>query len=724
MSDTFITLAIEQMGTGDFELWCQEVLSKDKSYQFEPTGGMHDGGQDGFVRSVTGETSHYVQISKEQDSSSKIRKTVKRLQSNRSLSKLTYVTSQTESNRDLLEAKLKLEFGIEFEIFDLRWLLIQAQLYETLRNSLFTYSKGLIDGLSKVKRSDRALDLSSRLSIVSYLETHVRSLPGTENFQNVCLDTLVYDALIDTDPSIDNFRATEDIRKHINDVYPNVLGKADDTLEERLNFLTSKANDPRVRKHPVDNFALPYSVRSGFSDGNMRIAGTSDEFLGSINDRFNQECTIDPDLLRPFVVSCVQDSIVETYRSQAMNFAASFTSRDFEADIKVFEIIRRSAEQIDVPADLNSEVLDLSATIYRKICYSANPQEQEYLNLLMKFFTIQFLMNGDQAVSQYFSDMATSLRVYVGTDIIVRCLSEALVQPSSRGMTNSLGLLTDAGVRLRVTRQTLGEVFSHIRHTTRVFRNDFEAWFRHATLDDVINSDRILIRSFFYAYLESDRHTRRPRDWSDYLRNFGAAAWFSRVDESTTDEYIDEFGSFLVDKFGLEFVEIDEVLSKIDESLAEKVCNEILQQRDSATDGSKILAMNDAQMALFVNSERTSRNERVSTNLYGFKTWWLTEETAVLRALRMHRQKDDVVMHPQFLMNHFILDPNVIKAGKNTDRKIMPTLFGLRITDRVPPNEMREFIRSIGDLAGLDESAQRARIRHAANKLKRKRPKY
>lgn len=719
MSDSFISLAIEQMDPTNFELWCQEVLSNDKGYTFEPTGGIHDGGQDGFMRIANELSQHYVQISTEKDTSSKIRRTIRRLRSTRNFDRLTYVTSQIEAERDLLEAKLKQDLGVDIVIHDKRWLLIQAQLNDVIKASLFAYSKDLIDGLSKVQNTERRLNFSSRLSIVSYLEAHVRSIPGTENFQNICLDTLIYNILIDTDPDLSLFVSANEILATIQDEHPNVLSKTESTLQDRLDFLSSKANDPRIRKHPEDNYALPFSVRNSFNEGNLRINGAEDAFVGGLNTRLNEEQMENVDSLRPYVISCVRDALVETFRTQAMNFAASFSSRDFDSDIRVYEIIASIIEELDVPADLKDVVSEASSAIFRHVCYSSSEEEREYLNLLLKFFTIQFVMDGDNAVAKYFSDMAQDLRIYVGTDIIVRCLSEELVQNSSKGMTNSLNLLTSAGVRLRVTRQTLSEVFFHIRLSTHIFRTEYESWFRHAELDQVINCDRILIRSFFYAFLEPSLHTKKPRDWSDYLRNFGAAAWFAKTDELTSEEYLDEFGSFLVDKYGLEFVEIDEVLEKIDNNLAKSITEEILKQRDTQTDGSRILAMNDAQMALFINSERNSRRERVSTNLYGFNTWWLTEETAVLKALQRHEQKTDVVMHPQFLMNHFILDPRFMKSNQGEDRKITPTLFGLRITDRVPASEMKGFLRGIGDLAGLSEAAQRARIRRASNALKR-----
>lgn len=150
MADSFINLAIEQIEPTNFELWCQEVLSKDKGYNFEPTGGIHDGGQDGFVRSVEGDPSHYVQISKEKETSKKIRKTIKRLKETRDLEKLTYVTSQNESERDLLEAKLKRDVGVEVMIHDKRWLVIRAQLDEHIKSSLFSFSKNIVDGLSEI----------------------------------------------------------------------------------------------------------------------------------------------------------------------------------------------------------------------------------------------------------------------------------------------------------------------------------------------------------------------------------------------------------------------------------------------------------------------------------------------------------------------------------------------------------------------------------------------
>ena len=722
MSDSFISLVIEQMSASDFEAWCQKVLEEDKKYRFEPTGGMHDGGQDGFVRPVNGEINHYVQISKEKRTSEKIRRTLRRLLENRSVNCLTYITSQYEPNKDLLEAKLKSEFEIDVIIHDKRWLVVKTQLNDRIEDSLYEYSRDLVDEFYQVQNSRRRLDTSSRLSVVFYLEAHVKSLSGTEDFQKTCVDTLIYNALSGTDPDANKFMTPEEIEEFINGSYPNVIAKSGCTIEERLTVLSSKTSDPRIRNHPNNKYALPNSVRDAFSDDNLRLKGIEDYFVGSLNHRLNQLLPENDNIPSSLIIECVQQSFLETYQTQAINFAA-FLSNNIEdniTDIRVYEIIDKIVSNMGVDESLSKVVKDISSKIFRNICYSSNEDERAYLNLLFKFYTIKFVMDGDRSVNKYFSDVASNLRIYIGTDIVVRCLSEALVKEPSKGMTNSLKLLSSAGVRFRITRQTVEEVLSHIRHSTGVFRSEYESWYRAAKLEHVMNSDRILIRAFFYAYLEPNLHIRSPGSWRDYLKHFGSPSWFYRINDQVKDqEYTDSFTAFLRDKYQLEFCEIDDVISGIDGHISEKVTKAILQKRYSQTDGDRILARNDAHMALFINSERRIRGEHVSPDIYGFNTWWLTEETAVLRALKQCGQRNDVVMHPQFLMNYFILDPNFIKQSLGKEGEIMPTLFGLRITDRVSPDDMKDFLRAVGDIAGLDEAGQNARIREASNKLKR-----
>lgn len=713
MSDQLISLAIDNVSKTDFELWVQKVLTKTEGIDYAPTGGIHDGGQDGFIREIDGQPTHYVQITKQEDTRTKVRTTVEAIRKERTLDQLTLVTSQVEQNRDLLEAKWGQEFSLRLQIHDKSWLLVRASLDQSLRDELYGCVRGFLDELNRATTVRQQFGRQDRLSIVTYLEAQARSLPNTEVFQNICLDTVVYTALQGTDPAEEKFKTSSELESELGHSHSQLLAKAPVRLKDRLEFLSSKQNFPRLRKHPGEKFALPYEVRSQFSEFNLSIQNQEDMFLANLSSRIRDEA---PELdveLHGKILGLVRDALHETFRQQAINFANSFSASSDDVKIEVFSIIEELSKELEFDPSEIDVAQELAASVFRKACYSSDASERAFLETLMKYYTVQFVMHGDAVVSQYFTEMSKRLRVYLGTDIIVRCLSETFVKEKSRGMTNALKRIQSGGVTLSLTRRVLEEVYSHIHTTYLTFRNDFEGWYRNGSLQELMQSDRILIRAFGYAYFEPLGHTRQPRGWSDFLNQFGSASWFSSPDRN-----VDDFGSFLIEKYGFEFVEMEGVTSKIDNDLAQEIADEVLDSRDrGTTSGHAKLALNDAQMALLITAERSERGERVTTDLYGYDTWWMTEEAKVLRALRRRRLPADIVMHPQFLINHLLLDHSA-RSEDDREQDLTPTLFGLRITDRVPHSAMRTFLDAVRDMGELDDAAQRARIRGAANRLK------
>jgi hypothetical protein len=716
LSDALISLAIENISRTEFEQWVQKVLAKSEGLKFAPTGGIHDGGQDGFIRSVEGQATHFVQITKQEDTRTKVRETVESIRKKRKLEKLTLVTSKLEQNRDLSEAKWGREFGITLYIHDRNWLLVQASLDQKLRDELYGCVRAVLDEITKATTVKKQLVPRDRLSIVTYLEAQARSLPTSEDFQNLCLDTIIYTALQNTDPSHGIFKTIDELETEISQTHPKLISKSTNTLAERLEFLSSKNNLPRIRKHPGQRFALPYEVRNQFDELTLSMQHLEDSFIACLSARIQEEGPEPSSVVHGQIISIVRDTLHETFRQQAINFSNSYSTSNEDANIEVYSIIENLIKQIDIQPCEAEFVQSISAKIFRNVCYSSSATEARFLEILMKYYTILFIMDGDPVVSEFFSEMARRLRIYLGTDIIVRCLSETFVKEKSRGMTNTLKRIQEGGVKLRITRRTLEEVFSHLHTTYLTFKNDFESWYRNGSLNEFIQSDRILIRAFGYAYFEPLGHFRQPRDWSDFLNQFGKASWFA---DPSRD--IDEFGSFLLEKFALEFVELEGMTSKIDCDLAQQIADEIYSLRDrGATSGYAKLALNDAQMALFINAERNELNERVTSDLYGYNTWWMTEETKIIHALKKRSLPSEIVMHPQFLINHLLLD-QARKGGDNQGPLgLTPSLFGLRITDRVPQSTMKAFLNAVRDIDSSDEAAQRARIRSAANLLKKR----
>ena len=243
---------------------------------------------------------------------------------------------------------------------------------------------------------------------------------------------------------------------------------------------------------------------------------SEEEFAASIHRRIQTTQQDLPEQLRPFVISAIRKVVIETYRRQAINFIASFHKIGADNDIRVFEIIDEFLELQPLDKSEKDICRDSTSLIVRNVFYSSNKSERAYIQLLMKYFSIHFLMDGDVAITSYFSEMARRLRLYIGADILVRMLSETLVKPESRAMTNTISLLTDSGVKVYLTRQIMKEVYHHLCSTNSEFIAEHEKWFRHVQIEQTKHFDKILIRAFYYAYLEPDKHTASPKNWQNY----------------------------------------------------------------------------------------------------------------------------------------------------------------------------------------------------------------
>jgi hypothetical protein len=363
-----------------------------------------------------------------------------------------------------------------------------------------------------------------------------------------------------------------------------------------------------------------------------------------------------------------------------------------------------------------SELIECAAQVCREVMYSGAPAEREYILQLFKLFSVEFVLKGDDRIAGYFQNLVKNLKLYVGTDILIRALSEACVMKESRSTQNALALLTKAGARLILTEHVLSELYTHIIAENKEFESEYQPWFAHATAEAGRNSDRILIRAFFYDYFEPDRHEIKVKAWRNYLDQIGQANWFD--DRS----HLDAFAAYLMRKFELEWLSAAVLEAPLKPHEVAAFTNAIMSRRAQVAGkaSSEVLARNDAVMALHINSIREKNSERISRNAYGYSSWWLTEEFQVVEVARGLRIPAQFAMHPQFLMSIFAVTP-ALREVANAARAFFPTNFGLRITDRVNNDTLREFLRNAKKAAQQEPAIADARIRELSNKLKSQR---
>lgn len=121
VSDALAKYLVGTLDGFGFERLVQKLLGIRDGDQFVALGGIHDGGADGFFRSVLEDrkkTTSFVQMSIQEDVAGKVRQTVQRLQEfGREVKSLAYWTSR-KVDVDVLDDRLSSELDITVRVRD------------------------------------------------------------------------------------------------------------------------------------------------------------------------------------------------------------------------------------------------------------------------------------------------------------------------------------------------------------------------------------------------------------------------------------------------------------------------------------------------------------------------------------------------------------------------------------------------------------------------------
>ena len=67
---------------------------------------------------------------------------------------------------------------------------------------------------------------------------------------------------------------------------------------------------------------------------------------------------------------------------------------------------------------------DYVETLLRKIFYQGSPNQREYLTQLSRTYILLFSLQSEPRIIEYFSTMSASFKLFLGSDILVKALSE------------------------------------------------------------------------------------------------------------------------------------------------------------------------------------------------------------------------------------------------------------------------------------------------------------
>jgi hypothetical protein len=532
-------------------------------------------------------------------------------------------------------------------------------------------------------------------------------------------DSLILWALDETDPDKDSFLTQNQILTKISSALPAAAPFVRQNLANRLTYLSRKDNSTgrQINFHKSkQGYCLPYETRLIVAEENktdaLLKASVTEQFrirLSHVAPTFGAASFIDA------VTDACHHAVTGIFREQGLEVAAFLEgARKFEAAPSLDRFVHDYLEKHTTVSGREFAILRGSALeVLRQAFYESTEVERHYFQKLSRTYALLFSLKNDPKIVDYFHKMTGKFVLYVGSDILVRALSEHYLLPVDQMTRNLLRILKAAGSKLILSEKALSEVVGHLRKT----RNEWEYEYRSldASIDIYVAQQipLILMRAYYYAKLNPIRHDiEAPKRFPDFVNQF---VTYMRLRH---DDGVEEIRDYLCSKFGMEFEESASMERGISNDDLDGLTEKILNSRVRA--GSEdLLARNDALQVLRVYQRRAEMQERSGNNPFGYSTWWLTQESALLKATGEieTQKKARFLIRPEFLLNYIALTPSM-HAVRNSFEEVFPTILGVRLSNRMREDDFRKIVNDAKDMLSVDSARAGVMLAKLSNQLK------
>jgi hypothetical protein len=725
-----VQIALEEVDTANFEYFGQAFYGALIGQQFVPLGGMHDGGGEGYFEPELYEeprATHFLQVSKQETAVRKIRLTVARLRKfGRTPMALTYLTSQTIQDLDVVEDNLSEELSCRIRIRDGKYIGTQINNSDATIAAFEAYLRPALAHLGPPGASPIGTQggVHADRTLAVFLRQEVEHRQGKSDLLESVADSLIIWALSETDPDAGRFMDRDAILTQIEQALPTAKQFMRGVLDVRLAFLRTRmgGEDRKIRFYSNDaKYCLPYETRELVKAENIEDASLKLD----VSEIFERRCrTLAADdeerAQAPAVVRLCHLTLERVFERQGLQIA-QFAHSGEESDELYEDVAAVVADLVAHDETLDDRAITrrLVLAVLRGTFYDATPEERSYLQKLSHTYVLLLLLKNEPKIVEYFKSLSSKFVLYIGTDFLVRALAEHYLAPENQTTRNLFAILKAAGSTLILTEKAVEELASHLRAQIFEFHNIYEHVENKVTLEAVEYIDRLIIRAYFYARLAPLGTIKAPTGWKSYIGQFAS---FDDIRNERGDQ---ELARYLINKFGFVYETTAEMRRGLSDPDIQSLANNI--QRVRAEDpwrrkGEKddILAYNDALQVLRVYERRREAKEESPANPFGFKTWWLTQDAKVRRAAgpliaKHHGQR--FMMRPEFLLNFVSFAPSAREVVESY-RTVFPTVLGIRLSNRVHDHTFREVMGQANVLWAVDEARAASMITSCINSLK------
>jgi hypothetical protein len=411
------------------------------------------------------------------------------------------------------------------------------------------------------------------------------------------------------------------------------------------------------------------------------------------------------------VADLAMKTVHKTFENQGLELAWFITSQD--KNVGPAPSIADNIAAVLTDAGIRDgtqrlAINEVILNILRKAFYQSTDEERLLFAKLAGIYSLLLALRAEPKIAEYFQNMPSQFILYVGADIIIRALSERYLAPEDQMTVNLLRMLKETGAKLILTDPTLDEVWSHLKASDAEFRNYFYGIEPQVDWATASHASKILIRAYFYAKLDPIGPQIPPTGWENYI---GQVCTYKLLHTKAGRH---EIKLYCLDKFGFEFESQDDLERFIS---VEEVTE--LAQKFEEFKNKPVLALNDARQILAVYGKRKSIGETSKGNPFGYRTWWLTQESKVQAGTQalVKEHGAHYILRPEFILNYISLSPSkaqVVAAYRN----IFPSVLGIRLSNRVHEDIFHDVMAKAKEYAGKDDARIRVELGGLATQLK------
>lgn len=712
-----------------FESLAKQAFTAAYGDEYVPLAGMHDGGADGVLMTAVYQgkkprTFFQFSVTEEERAKTKIRKTVVALRgAGRDPQQLIYSTTQKLPKQDILIQEVFEEFQVLLSVRDYARLKQMVDTNPKVNASFLEFFSAEIKAITKnAEHLEGAVNhFIADPTVFAFLDYELKDRFSKDRLNAKIIDSLIYWALRETDPDANRFLTRAEISEAIKGIFPTATSQLLPHLDERLKDLSKRdaENNERIRYYrEQDRFCLPYIMRKQLAERAVEEEQLQAEFYNSVEAKLNEICkeplsADDLALGAQIIFASVHEYFVEqglilsAYLSQKVD---KLEISDQVVEAEVARVIEKSESKAKVSPTLVGDCL----RVLRRVFYDPSDCQRRYLGYLSRTSLLFMTLQAAPRIIEYFNQLGGDFRLLVGTDMLVKAISEQYLPEHQRQVEGILKACGQLGATLVLTEPVLDEIFTHLHAVDLEYRNHYLPNEAYLTVEEVSECTRILIRTYYYARLIGKQRI----SWDKLINSLvDPGALRGKSEKGRHD-----LRGLLIQRFHMQYMDKEQMSVGID-----SVGRDDLAQRLTASRGEKNaeLSHNDALMAYAVYALRRKNNESAIYDGFGYRTWWLTKETHIMALTGLLVSKEGgvpYIMRPEFLLNFIALSPNAAHVRKSF-LEFLPTTTGLQLGQHLKPETMHALLSGTVEFQELPPERRAVIISDKINRLKHDRYK-